>query len=353
MSVAENPTMEPVQKDPQQQFAIGSALGAVTLLAVLWVVLAGLPKLWGDTWHALFATNRAMQENLFLADSLLILFELMVVAGLVVALYRGLQQLTQAGLRAGIFFAAVMIFLALWIGAWLGGVMEQQFRETPALGWVVLATLVGAMLGGAGFMYLKVPGWYNLMETIEHHGWFHGHAYKGNQGVRVRRGSIVGILAVGVCGIITMSMHRMFGYELSPTNERPLGVPNDWYWLVPYSVDLGANTEKYIPLLFKVHMIMPILMGLALIWVAWRTVNVPTFADFLIATEAEMNKVSWTNRRRLVQDTVVVLTTVFLFTAFLFVVDIIWIKVLSAPGIQVLLINPKDAEKEQQKTAEW
>ena len=42
------------------------------------------------------------------------------------------------------------------------------------------------------------------------------------------------------------------------------------------------------------------------------------------------------NRKRLGQDTVVVLVTVFLFTGFLFIVDVIWIKVLSAPGIQVL-----------------
>ena len=44
---------------------------------------------------------------------------------------------------------------------------------------------------------------------------------------------------------------------------------------------------------------------------------------------------------------------VILFTMFLFVVDIIWIKVLSAPGIQVLLIDPKQAQKEQQETAKW
>ena len=41
-----------------------------------------------------------------------------------------------------------------------------------------------------------------------------------------------------------------------------------------------------------------------------------------IATEAEINKVSWTTRKRLIQDTTVVLVTVFLFTLFLFVVDI-------------------------------
>ena len=65
------------------------------------------------------------------------------------------------------------------------------------------------------------------------------------------------------------------------------------------------------------------------IWFAWRAVNFPTFADFLIATEAELNKVSWTSRKRLVQDTIVVLVTLFLFTIFLLVVDATWGWVLS------------------------
>jgi preprotein translocase SecE subunit len=105
--------------------------------------------------------------------------------------------------------------------------------------------------------------------------------------------------------------------------------------------------------MYKVHLILPVLLGLALIWLAWRIVNWPTFADFLIATEAEMNKVSWTTRKRLFADTIVVLTTVFLFTAFLFVVDIIWIKVLSAPYIQVLLIDPREQAQKQQEVAKW
>ena len=105
--------------------------------------------------------------------------------------------------------------------------------------------------------------------------------------------------------------------------------------------------------MFKVNAIMPIIFGVLLIWLAYRIVNVPTFADFLIATEAEMNKVSWTTRKRLLQDTVVVLTTVFLFTTFLFVVDIIWIKLLSAPIIQVLLIDPREQAQKQQETAKW
>ena len=52
-----------------------------------------------------------------------------------------------------------------------------------------------------------------------------------------------------------------------------------------------------------------------------------------IATEAEMNKVSWPARRRLVQDTIVVLTTVFLFTVFIFLVDVLWGWGLSKVGV--------------------
>jgi preprotein translocase SecE subunit len=78
-----------------------------------------------------------------------------------------------------------------------------------------------------------------------------------------------------------------------------------------------------------------LLIALSL-WVAYRLVNHPTFADFLIATEAEMNKVSWTPRRRLIQDTIVVLTTVLILTLFLFVVDVFWGWLLSRSFIGVL-----------------
>lgn len=55
---------------------------------------------------------------------------------------------------------------------------------------------------------------------------------------------------------------------------------------------------RYMPLMYKVHLMMPLVLGLLLFWVSYRVVNMPVFADFLIATEAEMNKVSWTTRRR-------------------------------------------------------
>jgi preprotein translocase SecE subunit len=98
-------------------------------------------------------------------------------------------------------------------------------------------------------------------------------------------------------------------------------------------------------LLPDVRYTLPLLLALASLWLAYRVVNYPVFADFLIATEAEMNKVSWTTRKRLVQDTIVVLVTVILMTLFLFVVDIIWFQVLSWPPIGVI-------QKGQDKTGE-
>jgi preprotein translocase SecE subunit len=106
-----------------------------------------------------------------------------------------------------------------------------------------------------------------------------------------------------------------------------------------------------VPLMFAVHVVMPLVLAVVLLWFTYRLVNVPAFADFLIATEAEMNKVSWTTRRRLLQDTIVVLVTVLLMTVFLFVIDIVWIKVLS--GVGVLQVDLRAQQLKQQEKTQW
>ena len=47
------------------------------------------------------------------------------------------------------------------------------------------------------------------------------------------------------------------------------------------------------------------------VWSSYRLVNVPAFADFLIAVEAEMNKVSWPTRTELFRGSMVVLIMIF------------------------------------------
>jgi preprotein translocase subunit SecE len=77
----------------------------------------------------------------------------------------------------------------------------------------------------------------------------------------------------------------------------------------------------------------PAVVGLALGWVIFRIVHFPPFAEFLIATEAEMNKVSWTSRDDLIRATTVVLSTVVLMALFLFVVDTLWTFLLRFIGV--------------------
>jgi preprotein translocase SecE subunit len=104
--------------------------------------------------------------------------------------------------------------------------------------------------------------------------------------------------------------------------------------------DLAVGVANYttLTLLPDIRYTVPILLAALAIWGAWRVVNVPSFADFLIATEAELNKVSWTSRRRLIQDTIVVLITVVFFTVFLFLVDVAWGWVLSARPVGVIKV---------------
>jgi len=77
----------------------------------------------------------------------------------------------------------------------------------------------------------------------------------------------------------------------------------------------------------------PALVGLVLAWVLFRILHYPPFADFLIATEAEMNKVSWTTRNDLYKATSVVLVTVLLLSVYLFAVDKLWSSLLQIIGV--------------------
>jgi preprotein translocase subunit SecE len=77
----------------------------------------------------------------------------------------------------------------------------------------------------------------------------------------------------------------------------------------------------------------PAAVGLVLGWIVFRVVQYPPFVEFLIATEAEMNKVSWTSRDDLYRATTVVLVTVALMAVYLFAVDWLWSVILQLLGV--------------------
>src|SRR5690349_6046621 len=74
----------------------------------------------------------------------------------------------------------------------------------------------------------------------------------------------------------------------------------------------------------------PVVLGVAMAWAAYRLIHWPRYADFLITTESEMNKVSWPSRQEVKTSTIVVLILSIFLAIFLSTVDWLW---------QVILYN--------------
>jgi preprotein translocase subunit SecE len=64
------------------------------------------------------------------------------------------------------------------------------------------------------------------------------------------------------------------------------------------------------------------------LWASFRIVQMPSFADFLISVEGEMNKVSWPSRGELFRASMVVMVVIFFLAALLFFYDLILTEVL-------------------------
>ena len=60
------------------------------------------------------------------------------------------------------------------------------------------------------------------------------------------------------------------------------------------------------------------------VWASFRVVQLPSFADFLISVEAEMNKVSWPARGELFRASIVVMLLIFFLAGILLAFDLVW-----------------------------
>ena len=76
--------------------------------------------------------------------------------------------------------------------------------------------------------------------------------------------------------------------------------------------------------------LVPGLLLAAGLWFAFRLVNYPTFADFLIAVETEMTKVSWPSTDEVIRSSAVVIFLIFALAAILAAYDLFWWFVLRA-----------------------
>ena len=112
--------------------------------------------------------------------------------------------------------------------------------------------------------------------------------HKSNQGRMVRQFTFFAIVVVAAFGCITLSNGPLMSYAKG--------------------IQVGV----------------PAALWLICCWVAFRMVNYPRFADFLVSVESELEKVTWPGRQEVLQATVVVLCTMFFLGLFLFLIDLLW-----------------------------
>jgi preprotein translocase SecE subunit len=309
-----------MEATPQPQsfldrLALSSLVGLAYVLGGLAVVFYALPWLWS------VAFAQAPIINAFVTGALLIVVMLAAAAALI---YGGLRLVNfepTHGLRAGIFVAAAGLAGILAVTWCIGRILEAILSRWEGTA-VVGAALTIAVAVGLTFLALRwflQPQTEDFLTAFEDQGWFGFGAYKKSQGQRVRRGTILGLLVLAGTGIWSLISHNTLVYNIEGGN--------------PWLVSIPFSGGEHLALLRDVRFTVPLLLAAASLWLSYRLVNFPTFADFLIATEAELNKVSWTTRKRLWQDTIVVLVTVIMFTLFLFVVDIAWGFLLSKVGV--------------------
>lgn len=388
MAVAVKTTTETTQQ-PLNRLAVGSLLGTAYVL-VAFGILYALPQAWQTVVASLLPEALDKFGNI----TLLLLAMLAVAAGLA---YLGVALAGSnppRGLRAGIFCGVVGFLILVLIAAGIGRLLESSSGLAMGAGLATTA-VIGVGLLIAGSLAFFRPGFERWLVRVEEQGWFSAAAYKRSQGQRVRRGTIIGILILAGCGDYTLLSHHSLGTgsgdwgfrlpfvymtRLESVNKASKeSVQENLQEVGHWSPDQAASLVNKLPqtvgsflsrsdaealgealrkagakekevsiqpqlfvLLPHVKFTVPLLFAAVALWFAFRIVNLPVFADFLIATEAELNKVSWTTRKRLVQDTVVVLTTMLLLTGFLFAMDSLWIYVLKWPWINVLQTETGD-----------
>lgn len=86
-------------------------------------------------------------------------------------------------------------------------------------------------------------------------------------------------------------------------------------------------------MLFGMSYWLPGILMLACWWISYRMVNLPSFADFLIAVEAELNKVSWPTRTELIRSSIVVLICLLVLAGVIFGFDLLWIRIFTWIGV--------------------
>ena len=331
MATAVETSAQPQAPSPPASLVTASLLGAVYVLAALAVVFYAVPALWEQYVFPTLSENKPADWFLWS------MAELAVAVALIWFGTTLIGEHPPQGIRGGIFLMLLALGLATALVLWIGGSADGMF------GQLFTAIVGAALLFGAFKLFTSTRG-ARWMVGLEEQGWFQTRSYKRVLGHKVRRLTSLGLLLLGATGV----------YALRPSTGF---LPETWTVGIPFTQQDGATegTMKTFALLKYAQYTLPLVLLGLVGWIAYRAVNVPTFAEFLIATEAEMNKVSWTSRKRLTQDTIVVLATTILMALFLLAVDLFWGWLLSSSWVQVLPPKPTDKQGKsgQVQAAKW
>jgi preprotein translocase subunit SecE len=110
------------------------------------------------------------------------------------------------------------------------------------------------------------------------------------------------------------------------------------WWQTAYGLELlsslAGSEESRVAVLGVLRWVMPGLLLALGVWIGYRIVNYPRFADFLIAVEAEMNKVMWPSQDELVRSSIVVIGLLLAFAGLMYVFDMAWVGLFWLMGIR-------------------
>jgi preprotein translocase SecE subunit len=332
-----------------------SLVGAVFVLAAAALLLRFLPLLWDQSVGKaiLNATNSFVSTALLMTIQVAAAVAAFIVGSKLLASHKG------DGIRGGIFLMILAAFILFFCGRFLAAAVGQPFSFGNIIKILILVLPIFGVV-----QFFRTGYFQKTAVALDQGGWFSVNSYKRTQGQKVRRLTMLGLLLVICTGVWTMMGHNWLSSNevIKLHGEEVSNRMGDWViggtTLYPVASETAEENkarprhEGGFTLLPDLYMTIPLLLLAGGVWFAWRVINYPTFADFLIATEAEINKVSWPTRKALIRDTIVVLAFLVLITVFLFFVDMFWNYLLSREFIGILP-QPKPAEQITNTGTAW
>jgi len=138
--------------------------------------------------------------------------------------------------------------------------------------------------------------------------------YKRHQGRIARQATFLALVATLALGLwrLSQTLAVWFGGTVSLSGTASLSGQDA-------TTDFGM-----------VRFLLPLVLMAIGTWLIYRLVNVPRFADFLIAVETEMTKVSWPTAGEVARSSAVIIFLIFALSAILFLYDLFWQVLLRA-----------------------